>query len=509
MKEALQLVKQELGPEAIILSAKDNKRSFGLVGKGSVEITAAISEKSLLKKKYVEKNLPDDAREKFRGQSAKKQKEYIDGTVAKLQNRVSANEMANARLAMLSGGTGAMSKRPMTSQRYIDIDNDEAESENSQSANTRQASRSQAQPQPTEAPLRGRRVDDVLREFSKVGSFIENEDEAPRAQPRSSPQSPQRNPQRTPQDLQAEPAHDEVFSLRKEVESLREILSQFGKDKAVTRHPGADYGLPFELSGNFEKLSAAGLDTQYVVDILNLANEELTPVEKKKTSLVDGWVARYILSHTSVTGHWLKPGVGCQVHVFVGPSGHGKTSALVKVASQLVLHEKKKVAVLSADTHKVGAADQLRIYCQILNLPFETVKHNIEFPKIMQRYQQCDVVLVDYPGFSLKDIQEIDQIRTLLPTRDIPKQTHLVLSCASKDRDAYEVCHRYQVTHFDDILVTKIDESFVHGFLYNIQKKTEKSLYAFGLGPKIPEDIELATRQRVIDLIYKITKNNK
>ena len=74
MKEALQMVKQELGPEAIILSAKDNKKSFGLAGKGSIEITAAISEKSLQKKKYVEKNLPDNAKEKFRGQSAKSQK---------------------------------------------------------------------------------------------------------------------------------------------------------------------------------------------------------------------------------------------------------------------------------------------------------------------------------------------------------------------------------------------------------------------------------------------------
>src|SRR5580693_8259482 len=88
MKEALQLVKQELGPEAIILSAKDNKRSFGLAGKGSVEITAAISEKSLQKKKYAENNLPDEAKAKFRTQSAKRQKEFIENTISKYQNRV-------------------------------------------------------------------------------------------------------------------------------------------------------------------------------------------------------------------------------------------------------------------------------------------------------------------------------------------------------------------------------------------------------------------------------------
>ena len=184
----------------------------------------------------------------------------------------------------------------------------------------------------------------------------------------------------------------------------------------------------------------------------------------------------------------------------MGPGGHGKTSALVKAASQLALNEKKRVAVLSTDTYKVGAADQLRIYCQILNLPFETIKHGSEFPRLMQKLSTpgYDDVLVDFPGFSLKVIQEIDQIRTLMPSREISKKINLVLSCGIKDQDAYEVCHRYQVTHFDDILVTKVDESFAHGFLYNIQRKTEKPLYAFGLGHKIPEDIELATRERVI-----------
>src|ERR1700730_15611064 len=89
MKEALQLVKQELGPEAIILSAKDNKKSFGLAGRGSVEITAAISEKSLQKKQYTESRLPENAREKFRNQSARNQRDLIENTVNRYAERQS------------------------------------------------------------------------------------------------------------------------------------------------------------------------------------------------------------------------------------------------------------------------------------------------------------------------------------------------------------------------------------------------------------------------------------
>jgi len=484
MKEALQLVKQELGPEAIILSAKDNKKTFGLAGRGSVEITAAISEKALQKKQYAENSLPDDAKDKFRQQTAKRQRDFIENTLNKYESRrmASATAASARRGHAMPQGAGATARRPPTSQRYIDIgDEDQAKASGEQGIN-------------------GRRVDDVLAEFAKPGNFV-LEDSANQAMKNVNAAK-----------ANASAAQDEVNSLRQEVNVLRDLLNQFqvGAQKQISsRHPGADYGLPFELSANFEKLQESGMDTRFIVEILEKANEELSPMEKKKRSLVDAWVARYIMSHTSVTGSWLKPQVGCQAHLFVGPGGHGKTSALVKIASQLVLHEKKKVAVLSCDTFKVGAADQLKIYSQILNLPFETIKHSVEFPKALQKFAGYDAVMVDYPGLTLKDIQEIDHIRSLLPQRDIPKQTHLVLSGVSKDLNAYEACHRYQVTHFDDILITKVDESFAHGFLYNIQRKSEKPLYAFGVGQKIPEDIELATRERVLDLIYKITKNNK
>src|SRR5438067_5576356 len=87
MKEALQMVKQELGPEAIILSAKDNKKSFGLAGKGSIEVTAAISEKSLQNKQYAESHLPEQSRERYRANSAKNQRNFIENTVNRYQQR--------------------------------------------------------------------------------------------------------------------------------------------------------------------------------------------------------------------------------------------------------------------------------------------------------------------------------------------------------------------------------------------------------------------------------------
>lgn len=490
IKEALQMVKQELGPDAIIISAKDNKKSFGLAGQGSVEITAAISEKSLKKKQYAESRLTVNDKQRFKTQTASQQKRFIESTISKYQTKT-ANKAARVQQeqpvsrfggASFDGMADVVSvKRPTTARRYIDIADEEAS-------------------QVTNPNIWGKRVDDVLDSFGEERPY-QLEDAANGAQPSFV----------SPSSTSSFSNNEDMNSLKMEVQQLRELLGQLSQNgaakKMVTQHPGAEYGLPFELSHSFEKLQSSGIDSRYIVEILEKADKELSALEKKKKNLVDAFVARYIMTHTDVVNQWV-PEHCPKLHLFVGAGGHGKTSSMIKLASHFVLNEKKKVAIFTADHFKLGAAEQLKIFCQILNVPLEHVKHSIEFEKLVTKYYGYDVILVDYPAMSLRDINEIDQLRSLMPSREIARRTHLVLSCTSKDMDAYDIVQRYGVTYFDDIIVTKIDESFNHGLLYNIQRKTQKPLYLLGNGTKIPEDIEVATRERVLDLIYKITKNN-
>ncbi|MBK9292913.1 MAG: flagellar biosynthesis protein FlhF [Oligoflexia bacterium] len=477
IKEALQMVKQELGPDAIIISAKDNKKSFGLAGQGSIEITAAISEKSLKKKQFAESRLTDTARSRFKTQTASQQKKFIENTVSKYQTKYSqkAQGIVKVPTSKFDGVTDTVNiKRPVTERRYIDIIDED--------------SSVVASPQ-----IWGKRVDDVLETFNNEKPY--QLEDAANGAPLSF----------------VTPKNDDVSSLKLEVQQLKELLGQLTQagpaKKMVTQHPGADYNLPFELSHSFEKLQNSGIDTRFIVEILEKADKELSALEKKKKSLVDAFVARYIMTHTEVVNQWLSES-STKLHLFVGPSGQGKTSSMIKLASHFVLNEKKKVAIFTADHFKVGAVEQLKIFCQILNVPLEQIKHSIEFDALVTKYFNYDIILVDYPSMSLRDITEIDQLRSLMPNREINRRTHLVLSCTAKDLDAYDVAQRYGVTQFDDIIMTKIDESFNHGLLYNIQRKTQKPLYLLGNGTKIPEDIEVATRERVLDLIYKITKNN-
>ena len=97
----------------------------------------------------------------------------------------------------------------------------------------------------------------------------------------------------------------------------------------------------------------------------------------------------------------------------------------------------------------------------------------------------------------------------MLPPVAHGRQIHYVQSALAKDESAFEIVRRYKRFAFNDVIFTNIDETHQHGIIYNFQKKFEVPLHSFGIGSRIPEDIELATKERMVDLIFKLTKMRK
>lgn len=435
MKEALEMVKSQLGPDAIILSARDNHRSFGLVGEGSVEITAAVSDETLQKKKFVESRLREPELKKFQQVPARVQKDIIEKMVNK--------HIEKAQV------------RSPGSRRYVDIQDDSAE-----------APGLAAMSSPTAEPV-------VVPRVAPVQISSANQ--------------------------------EEIRHLKSEISTLREIIAQFREmpQTMAATHPGSDYGIPFELSFMFEKLTASGVSAEISAEILVRAQDQIPALKLKNRSLVEGWVARHILETTPVIG----PRFSDRVHLFLGPAGSGKTTAMVKMAAHLVVHEKKKVALLTTDAFKVGAADQMRIYAQILNVPFAILRDTADWEKIMRYLPNVDCVLVDMPGWNLRSTEEIDRLRKLMPPGLLNPRIHLTLSATAKDSDLVETGRRFSVIGFDDVIFTGLDGSVQHGTIYNFCARFGVPLLAFSIGPRVPEDFEPATKERVLDLIFGLTKS--
>jgi len=106
-------------------------------------------------------------------------------------------------------------------------------------------------------------------------------------------------------------------------------------------------------------------------------------------------------------------------------------------------------------------------------------------------------------------MESIERFRKMLPPHQAPCDRHLVISSTFKDKDAFEIAERYRIAKPTDMIFTKLDEAVTHGLIYNFQKKYDLPLFSFGTGPGLPEDFEFASKERVIDLIFRITKLSK
>jgi len=454
MKEALEMVKVQLGPDAIILSARDNNKSFGLVGEGSVEITAAVSEETLQKKRFADARFREQDLEKFNKISARQQKEVIQ----KMVDRHVQKSQAAPQI---------------TQRRYIDIEDEQSQAQKQQKTAGEERVRAAAQ--------------------KALYALKEQEAKTLRAAPAAKVAATIR-----PQD------QEQIRSLKSEVENLKQVIAQFQNmpQNFAGSFPGADYGINYDLSFLYEKLVAAGISTEISAEIMLKAQDGIPAIKAKNRPLVDAWVARHILDTTKISE---TPSAG-KIHCFVGPAGAGKTSALIKMDSHMVVREGKKVALFTTDTYKVGAVDQMRIYSQILNVPFSVIRSQGDWSTLLRYIANVDCVLVDYTGLSLKNNDEINMLRNLLPSASLQAQTHLVLPANAKDQDATELGRRYSVIGYKDVIFTGLDESTQHGTIYNFMKRFDIPLHSFGIGPRVPEDYEFATKERVLDLIFKITK---
>lgn len=478
MKEALDLVKVHLGPEAIILSAKDSHRGFGLMGEKSVEVTAAVSDETLRKKKVAESKLREDLRERFQQIPATKQREFINRVFE--ERKVEKRELVTALTAEV--------RSELSGIRYADIQ-DEPQRSASQERVRRAAER---------ARLASRDVfQDPPRKTPPVRKVTPQTptDQRAQSQARQQPQPPSAVPHVS--------NNPEVRMLESQVRELKSLVERFQQIPQIpmSMHPGAEQGLPFELSPVYQRLTGQGIKAEIVSSLLKRAQRELDHDSLKKPALVEAWIVRQLLNSIDVS----KDPMGARYHVFMGSTGQGKTTSLVKFASHLVLKEKKTIAIISLDTIKVGAADQLKIYAQILNVPFAIVRNGEEWRVAQQKLSRVQHILVDCPGFNLRSMEEVEWLKRLIPPPEMSRQIHYVQSVLARDEEAFDLASRYQMLGFNDVIFTRLDESSRQGLIVNFQQQFSKPLHSFGLGPRIPEDFEFATKERVIDFIFKLS----
>ena len=188
----------------------------------------------------------------------------------------------------------------------------------------------------------------------------------------------------------------------------------------------------------------------------------------------------------------------CKYIFFIGPTGVGKTTTIAKIASKLKLEKKMNIALLTADTYRIAAVEQLHSYANILQVPLTVAYNEADIAKAHDDLRNFDIVLVDTAGRSHRDKEQRDDIERMIKT--IPedeREVYLVLSVTTKYKDLIAITEAYsQITDYR-LIFTKLDESTCVGNIFNIKLLTGRPLSYATFGQKVPNDISKIEAQTI------------
>ena len=452
MASGLKMVKKELGPDALILSTRTVRAGkLGLLGKPMLEITAAIDTPYADKK--VEQRQPDGALFGERSGKHGRREEQV-------------------------GAAAASSLRSV--------------------------------------------VDDSLDERGDKGLFFNGYSPSGRM-PAESGQAgrsaPVDTPPQLPKNLDSSPAkpdpdlQNEVNELKDLVKNLAGRIAQMGEQEAARPDPpprqlsvrsgenGARYhNAAIHGDRPLSLLVERGVNVETARTIAGFLRESLTERELGSEEVIVAAIKDTIRDLIQVDPPFSASASGPRRIALVGPSGAGKTTTLAKIAASYLGRHSRSVAMITIDTYRIAAVEQLKVYGEIMDLPVEVVITPEQLQQALARHRDKELILIDTAGRSPRDSMSIEELCLFFPAQqNIDK--HLVLSATTREQELLDAIERFRPLGITHTIYTKIDECATLGAVLNVQIQNPSPLSFFANGQRVPEDLMTATAKLAAELI--------
>ncbi len=287
-------------------------------------------------------------------------------------------------------------------------------------------------------------------------------------------------------DLAARPDGQSPAESCVRMPGLKSLVESLAANKA-RRHPD----VPVSLFRLFTDLIEAEMPEELALELLDRVRQDLPAGDAVDPAAAKWHLSSLLEKEIEVAGP-IRPQAGRRHLVaLVGPTGVGKTTTIAKLAAHFRLREGLRVGLITVDTYRIAAVEQLRTYADIIDLPMEVVSTPREMRQAVMRLADLDLVLIDTAGRSPRDEVSIQELQSMLSEAQ-PDEVHLVLSCVAGAAGPAKIAERFASVGTTALILTKLDEATGLGNLLPLLRSSRLPISYLTNGQNVPDDIETA-----------------
>lgn len=285
-------------------------------------------------------------------------------------------------------------------------------------------------------------------------------------------------------------------SVQQRLETLQKMILDLGRE----RRGSTLHDVPPELFQLYTSLLDTEVEDDLARELVCRAKQHASKSQLADPAATTALLSALIEQELRVANPIVPAKGRRKVVALVGPTGVGKTTTLAKLAANFRLRDGAKIGLVTVDTYRIAAVEQLRTYAEIIDLPMKVVTTLAEMRQAMDELSGMDLVLIDTAGRSPKDEPQIRELKAFLDEARAD-EIHLVLSLASSLKTLETVAANFQPIGLSSLVLTKLDEALGAGALLNVARRLKTPISYLTTGQDVPDDIEPAQKTRMARLI--------
>ncbi len=295
----------------------------------------------------------------------------------------------------------------------------------------------------------------------------------------------------------------DLAPLQREIQDLKGLLYSVIRNQS----PIAGLKLSPAMIGQYQRMKDSGVEDNIAAKLIKMAHDKMKPEYHDQGKRIQAFLRTLFAGLVDVADPKLVDPGRPRVMALVGPTGVGKTTTLAKLAAYAHLQAGSEVVLITLDTYRIAAVEQLKTYAKIMEIPVQVALNSSELRQAVQFHQDKALILIDTAGHSQRDEIGMDNLMQFFGNQE-DIEVHLVLSATTKGSDLNDIVTRFAPLQPDYLLFTKLDETSQYGSLFTQMIKAGKPVSFVTTGQNVPEDFEFAGKELLAALFsgYTLTQ---